>query len=315
MSNLRNSFKMIFILKGGKLLKVKDIAKELEVSEKQVKRYKEVLEEFFDIESFSGPNGGYRMKETYFPFKEVLTEDEIRLLKYTFDSFKETLSDENKMIKKAIDKINYSILNSNDETIEYDHIIHFSRNKAITKELKTTLDNLYKAIIESREIIITYMDNKGEKTRRNIQPYQYFSYKGEKYLVANCLLRNDIRYFKVRRIKDYILTSRNFQRNIDIKAIIKSHKKNRLGIFSGKEYKLVLEINPLLANTIKEKIWVDNQEIIEGENGSIIFKAVMQVGPEVISWILSMGDSVKIIEPISLKVKVREKLNKMIKNF
>lgn len=70
-----------------------------------------------------------------------------------------------------------------------------------------------------------------------------------------------------------------------------------------------------MANTIKEKIWVDNQEVIELENGKILFKATMEGLPEIISWILSMREYVKIIEPLEIKEEVRLSVQKIINNL
>ena len=49
MGNLNNTLKMLFMLKSGGVIKAKDIANRLEIDEKQVRRYKENLDEFFDI--------------------------------------------------------------------------------------------------------------------------------------------------------------------------------------------------------------------------------------------------------------------------
>ena len=58
MSTLGNTLRMLMMLRSGRKLKVKEIAEELEVSEKQVKRYKEALSEFFYIESNQAIDGG-----------------------------------------------------------------------------------------------------------------------------------------------------------------------------------------------------------------------------------------------------------------
>ena len=59
----------------------------------------------------------------------------------------------------------------------------------------------------------------------------------------------------------------------------------------------------------------DNQVITELENGSILFEATMKGGPEIIFWILSMQSYVEVRGPQSLKVKLKEELEKMIKNL
>jgi predicted DNA-binding transcriptional regulator YafY len=45
---------------------------------------------------------------------------------------------------------------------------------------------------------------------------------------------------------------------------------------------------------------------------SIIFTADMISEQEIVAWILSLGSAVEIIEPKSLKEKIRKELNKMI---
>lgn len=83
---LGNLLKMWVMLSDGRVKQIKDIARELEVSERQVKRYKEELAIYVDIESITGRYGGYRLRETYMPFKGLLTEEETELLRYYIDS-------------------------------------------------------------------------------------------------------------------------------------------------------------------------------------------------------------------------------------
>lgn len=315
MGSLNNSLKMLFILKSRGLVKVKDLADELEVSCKQINRYKEILDEFFDIESISGKNGGYRLRDIYFPFKEILTEHEVNLIKEAVLSVDSSVLQDNPDLNKAIEKINYTILNDDNSSSNYESIIPYSRIMKNNEKFKEIEDKLYSSILGSEEAVILYKDNSGKETERTICPYQFIVYKGEKYLVAFCLLRNDIRFFKVRRIINCRITDRKFKRELDVKNIINDYKENSIGIFGGEEYDLELEIKYPMANTIKERLWVDNQEIDETTyKDRIIFKAKMKGGPEIISWILSMGNCVKVIKPLKLKERVHEKLVEMIKN-
>ncbi|MBD7912072.1 helix-turn-helix transcriptional regulator [Clostridium cibarium] len=313
MGNLNNSLKMLFILKSGGVIKVKDIAKRLEVTEKQVRRYKETLEEFFNIESISGPSGGYKLVGGYFPFKEILTEEEVNLLKEVIVSLDSNYIENNPKIIKAIEKINYTILNGEDHE-SCEQIIPYSRVKNAGIDIQKISEEMYKSILDQVEVIIVYKDNSGKCTERRVQPYQIFTYKGERYLIAKCLLRKEVRFFKLRRIESYIITSVKFEKDIDVKALIKEYKTNSIGIFGGKKYNLKLEISYPMANIIKERVWVENQEVIE-LNNKILFKASMIGGPEVISWILSMGKSVKVLEPEDLRIEIHNILKEMIKNI
>ena len=177
------------------------------------------------------------------------------------------------------------------------------------------IDVIFEAIISNKEVFIEYSGNNGEVSKRTIQPYKIFTFKGEQYVIANCLSKNQVRYFKLIRIKGYHISNKIFKKTLDVDKLIENNKKNSIGIFGGKKYNLILEITPPMANTIKEKIWVDNQEVIELENGKILFKATMEGLPEIISWILSMREYVKIIEPLEIKEEVKLSVQKIIKNL
>lgn len=309
MSNLENTLRMLFKLKQGKIVKKCELAEELSVSERQISRYKRALDEVFTIESIPGPQGGYKLIDSYFPFKELLTKEEIILLKYYSNSL-QYIDDEK--LKKALDKINYSILKESNEMST--EIIPYSKINN-NNQIIEIQNKMYEAILNKNEVIISYKSNKGVLTRRKIQPFKMFVYKGECYVVAMCLLKNEIRFFKLVRIKELIVTGIKFKISSDVEKIVEESTKNSIGIFSGKEYKLKLKIFPPMSNTISERIWVDNQVITELDNGEILFEATMKGGPEIISWILSMRSYVEIIEPEYLKMEIEEELKKMMENL
>lgn len=308
MGDLANTLKMLFKLKPGVVIKKHELADELQVSEKQISRYKKALDEIFCIDTIPGPLGGYKLLDLYFPFKELLTEEELMLLKSYSSSIQYI---DNEALKKALDKINYSILRDGNQVSA--EIIPYSRVK-LSDDIADIQGKLYEAILNKNEIILTYKSNKGMVTKRRVQPFKLFVYKGEFYLIAKCLLKNDIRYFKITRIEKLIVTGFKFHSDFDVNTYLSEAKENNLGIFDGKQYELKLLIHPPMANTISERIWVDNQVIEELEDGSILFEATMKGGPEIISWILSMRSYVEVIEPLSLKEELIEELEK-IKNY
>lgn len=309
MGALENTLKMLFRLKTGVVVKKQELAQELEVSEKQIARYKRTLDSVFTIETIPGPLGGYKLVDIYFPFKELLTNEEIELLKYYSKSLQYI---SNEKIGRALDKINYSILNNkSDLSVE---IIPYSRVRD-DKNISEFEKKIYEAILDKKEIIISYKSNKGIITRRKVQPFKLFVYKGEYYLIAKCLTKNEIRYFKLTRIKYITVTSFKFINDFDVDLYLKEAKENSLGIFFEKGYDLRLIVHPPMANTISERIWVDNQVITELEDGSILFEATMKGGPEIVSWILSMQSCVEVLGPQPLKEELKIELEKMIKNL
>ncbi|MBS6005965.1 MAG: WYL domain-containing transcriptional regulator [Clostridium baratii] len=311
MSKLNNIIRMMFMLKSERVIKKKELAEKLGVNEKQVLRYKNALDEVFNIVSVPGPSGGYKLEDTYFPFKEVLSEKEIMSLKFILKRM-DFGDEEEEKYNNILDKINFSILNSENEY--KGDIIPYSRRNGDINKLKEIEMKIYEAILEKKKIIIDYVNNQNKASSREVLPYKHFIYRGEPYLIAYCLKRNEIRFFKFIRIDNCIITSFTFERTIDIEKEIKDMKEKKIGIFYGEEYDLELEISPPMANSVRERIWVDDQEIIELPDGKILFRAKMGGGHSVISWILTMKEFVKINKPDKLKEDVINTLEKMLDN-
>lgn len=314
MGNLENSLKMYFMLSPDTLIKCKDIATKLEVNERQVRRYKDILSNFIEIESLPGKDGGYRLKEeSLIKPKSLLSNKDIVILSDFVNNIDKSDINNNQEIINAIEKINYSIENNEKQESV---IIPYSRVKPLDKKTEEFIKVINYSIIDSKEIIIEYKGNNGEVSNRRVQPYKIASYKGEKYLYCYCLLKGEIRNFKIRRIISCTKTEDTFEKTIDMNKHIEEERENNLGIFGGKEFKIKLYIKNPMANTIKERIWVDNQVIDEDKySDGILFKAKMKGGPELISWLLSMGDTVNILEPIELKEKYRDTILNMMKNL
>jgi oligoendopeptidase F len=96
---------------------------------------------------------------------------------------------------------------------------------------------------------------------------------------------------------------------------IEEYTKNSIGIYKDEMIKLKLLISKPMSYIVSEKIWVENQKIQWNEDESIIFEAELQGKTEIISWILSMGSAVKVLEPVELKEEILKKLEDTIKLY
>ncbi|MGL4850632.1 MAG: helix-turn-helix transcriptional regulator [Clostridium sp.] len=306
MSSLGNCIKMLAILNNKEIVSRKYLAEKLNCDIRQITRYKKILEEIFIIESVQGANGGYRLIDNSIPIKEILSEDDIELLKFNLRAIGNL--EDSKIIEILDNMKNY--ISKRSTSFEVD-LIPYSQIKPFNEELSNRRIEILRAILDSYEVRIEYEDNYGQITERDVEPYKILIYKGESYLAANCLKRKGIRFFKVRRIKRHFIKTKKFNKVLDIEKIIKDYKKNNIGIFSGEILSLKLKIKPPMANIVKERVWVEDYTIENLKKGEIIFSAKMKDGPELKSWIGSMLDKVEILEPKELK----EEMKKIYKNF
>lgn len=82
MSKLSNCLRMIELLAARGMMKIEDLAEELEVKERMIREYKNELEKaYIFVESKRGKDGGYYLKEnTIFPVKNF-SNNELEALK------------------------------------------------------------------------------------------------------------------------------------------------------------------------------------------------------------------------------------------
>ncbi|MGO5093023.1 helix-turn-helix transcriptional regulator [Clostridium sp. LCP25S3_F10] len=315
MSKVGNVFKMLILLKSRGKMKINDIAKELEVGERQVRRYKNDLEQAgIYIKYTSGKYGGYEYDEKDYLLELNLTEEENSVLLMALEQLKYDNFIGYKDFELIVDKINFLKETENNKVVA--DVKYFVKNIKVNcnyeKEKKIWID-INATIITRNKIKIKYNSlNTGEK-ERIVRPYAVFQYKGSMYFVGYCELRQKIREFKISRIMSYKILSEKFERTYNFN--FKEYMQDCFGIFKDEEIELKLKIKYPMSQIIKEKIWSDNQKIIDIEDKSIIFKAKLRGITEIKSWILSMGQSVEVIAPSSLKRNVENEIEEMIKIY
>lgn len=87
------------------------------------------------------------------------------------------------------------------------------------------------------------------------------------------------------------------------------------GIMNFEEFKVKLLFNSQTAEYIRERRWSCDQKITLTEDKSLILEMTSRSAPEIISWILSFGPNVKVLEPNWLKEEVLEKARSIIVNY
>lgn len=314
MSKLANILKMIIMLEARETMKVKEIAAELEIDERMVRRYRDDLEQAeIYIDSLSGPYGGYSLKERNFLNLNLKREEYGALIMAN-----EQLKNDNsfmftKELEGALDKIKLALEENKSSILENEYCVINSKPNINLKEEKRKYIICKDAILTQQKIKMTYFSLSSGAKERIVRPYAIFMHKGFWYFIGFCELREEIREFKLTRIKEISLLKEKFDKPENFS--LKEYMENNIGIFKDKTYELKLEISYPMSIIVAESVWVENQEITWQEDKSILFEAKMQGLPEIKSWLLSLGSSVKIIEPIELKEELKKEIEKMKKLY
>lgn len=295
-------------------MKCKELAKELEVSERQIKSYKEYLEQAgIFINSTPGIYGGYEIDKCNSISHIRLLDNEVSILdminsqlKYNNDIYKNEFN-------SIIDKIK-AVLNTGEKSDTY--MDYFTIQAKCNYDYgfeKKKCDEITRAYITKRKINIKYYSLNSGNSERVVHPYGLFNYKSDIYMVAFCEKRLKFIDFKLCRIKDYVVLDEKYI--VDRNFNWDEYSKNSIGIYKGEEINIVIKIKQPFATIIREKVWVNNQQISEYDEESILFKAKMRGYEEIKSWILSMGAYAEVIEPEILKYDILSEIEKMRKLY
>jgi predicted DNA-binding transcriptional regulator YafY len=175
---------------------------------------------------------------------------------------------------------------------------------------KGSINMVNDAAIRKRSIEINYysMSHKKESVRK-VDPYRIWFFNGTFYLIAYCHQRKETRIFALDRIKSVSITDENFIVPDDFD--LEDFMKPSFGIFKGKPEKVRIWFGPNAAGYITEKIWHETQNIIEENDGAIIFEAEIAITEEIKTWVLSWGSKAAVLKPDSLKKELKKEIKKM----
>ncbi len=174
-------------------------------------------------------------------------------------------------------------------------------------DLKPFIETINEAASKAQSIDILYHPQKGEPSRRRVDPYNLWIHRSVLYLIAWCHLRHDIRTFALSRIKELEPTHELFTPQADYD--FNTYARRRFRIMSEGEICTVrIWFAPEAALYVSERTWHPSQQITPAEGGGIELTMEVDGLAEVSTWIMSFGPRAKVLGPEGLVKRVREEL-------
>lgn len=150
--------------------------------------------------------------------------------------------------------------------------------------------------------------------RRVIDPYHLFAYSGEWYLIAADRKLDEPRLYALSRTKSATVLDEHFEMPKDFDA--KDYLRGAFGIFRGEKSVMVrLRFSAEQAPYILERTWMEGQKTRSLRSGEVILSFQTSHLYEVERWVLSWGESVKVLGPKELWESVRSTLRKAAKKY
>jgi proteasome accessory factor B len=181
------------------------------------------------------------------------------------------------------------------------------RDYAVKKEL---LEELRRALLYQYQIDLTYTPARRDAETYRFDPYTLLFYGGALYLGGYAHNRKALRLFLIDRIEKLILLDDRFEIPEDFSA--GDLTGSAFGLIDEKQFVIKVRFGPEIGHLIRERTWHPSQEMVEERDGSLVLTFDASGEKEILAWLYSYLPYVQILEPLELKEKFLEGLQKAI---
>ena len=177
--------------------------------------------------------------------------------------------------------------------------IHFEKRKPQGTE---NFHGLLHAIKNQRQISFTYQKYwEVELTHRTVEPYALKEFRNRWYVLAKDLKDQQIKSFAFDRLTELEINKKRFQplQNFDVNE----YYQFCFGIISPSDHELqevILSFDPVQGKYIKSLPLHETQEVLIDDEREVRIKLKIYMTHDFLMEILSHGENVKVIQPVSL---------------
>ena len=275
------------------------LAKRFEVTRRTIGRDIDALcRAGIPVVTKQGSGGGILIADGYKLDKSVLTVDELTDILAALKGIGSV--SEKSRIERMLDKLSAgAAVVSLREPIIIDLASH-SKN-----QLTETIGLIKRAVLETRLIEFDYISEKGE-THRRVEPYFVIFQWSAWYAFGFCTNRQDWRLFRLTRILNLELCAESFSpREIPL-------EKRDFGASFPDDKTLVAVFDSSVRHQLLEANALDWQT---EANGDIRLKVGYTNTDFILSWLLSFGSKVKVLEPEEVVAKIRTEAENILSRY
>jgi len=293
-------FEIIYLLLNKKRVTAKELAERFEVSTRTIYRDIDTIGlAGIPVYTEKGKGGGISLLPDFVLSKSLLSDEEQNEILSALQGLSYIQAAESGQVLQKLSAIfNKTAAN----WLEVD----FSDWSFANGEL---FNNFKAAVLEKKLCEFDYYSTYGEKTYRRVEPMQLWFKAKAWYLKAYCLTRQDMRLFKLTRIRNLTVTDEVF-RERDLLAMppkTDSPERQRPDVF------LRLKIAPEMAYRVYDEHEWDVEEM--QPDGSYIVSIKWPEDQWIYGIILSFGEYIEVLEPAHIRKIMKEKGQKISEKY
>ena len=252
-------------------------------------------------------------------YKLVERDFEIAELKLLVDAVQSskfiTESKSNKLIKKI-----EGLASNNEAKSLHRQVYVANRIKTTNESVYYNVDDIQKAISENHKVSFQYFQwnpNKEKELRHNgmryeISPWALTWDDENYYMVGYDSKERKIKHYRVDKMLKIEIMADSKREG---KALFKDmdmavYSKKIFGMFGGVEETVVLECKNGISGVIIDRFGTE-VDIIKRAADSFTVRVNVQISPQFLGWVFSLGENIKIVSPDSVIERMRDEITRI----
>lgn len=291
-------FKILYyVLEKGKVT-ANELAEKYEVSIRTIYRDIDVLSSAgIPIYATQGKGGGIEIADDFVLKKSFLSENEQEQILIALKGLELTNKEyENELLTK----LTALFKTKNTNWIEVD-FTNWQRSKSYDELFK----DIKSAIINKNIVRFIYFSSNKKETSRKVKPIRLLFKGWDWYVYAFCLSRNDFRYFKLSRIKEFEILPNTFEDDFD-SIVLKKEIEYEETVF------VKVKFDREMAFRVYDEV---SSAIEEDEDGSLYATVELPNDYNLYNYIFSYGDAAEVLEPKEIRDKIKNIINIIAKKY
>lgn len=293
-------FETVYYLIEHKQTTAKELAEHFEVSIRTIYRdLDRLLAAGFPINTFPGSNGGIALDEKFVIEKNFFDFQEQEQILAAIQTIENLQGNKQNIL---ISKLSSLFDTQRRDWIEVDFNTWHHDNK-----LNDKFNLLKEAIFSNQVVELKYIDSYGKKSKRQVLPNKLFFKSNTWYFQGYCLNKEDYRIFRLSRINDLILTDKEINDVSNDPPKIINYDDDSPVI------KVKLKFDKSLGSVVYDEF--SNSLITLDDLGNYIVETTVANNFWLLSFILSFGSQIEIIEPVEIKEKLLKEVESIMKKY
>jgi predicted DNA-binding transcriptional regulator YafY len=275
------------------------LAKKFEVSRRTINRdIEDICKAGIPVVTEQGYNGGISVAQGYKIDKALLSDKDLKML---FTGLKGL---DSVLISPQSDSIAEKFAVKNNAVVSENILIDLSSHYKTS--LAPKIEEIRFAIDNCRLIEFDYFYSKGSM-KRIIEPYLIVFQWSAWYVFGYCQLREDFRMFKLNRLWNLTVMGKKY--------IPREFNQDKIDFNScwTPEFHLIAEVDQSFKYRLIDEYGINCYA--ENENGTLHFETYFTSYNELLIWVQSFGDEIKVIEPDCLRKDLLEKAKKIVELY